>query len=353
MSFKSLFSIIGAGHPLARPAQEKYFQFDTRHPNPDIFAVATRLQRGLRATFLGMAINMVLAGLKLAAGIIGRSHALVADAVESFADIFNSIIVWRGIVVADAPADEEHPYGHSKAEPLAAAFGAVMLLIAATWIIVKAAIQLPEPHESPRWFTLVVLTIVIVTKEILFRFVMHEGKATDNAAVRTDAWHHRADAITSIGAFIGISIALIGGPRYSWADDAAAIFAALIVGWNGWHLLKPAMNELMDTAPDPEIIGRIREIASSVEGVASVEKCFARKAGHLFFVEMHVEVDPQMTVLRSHEIAHDVKDKIRAQMPNVSDVLVHIEPLGIAARSRKTENDRTDTGKNPTTDGHR
>jgi cation diffusion facilitator family transporter len=313
------------------------FRFDSWHLNPDIFAVATRLQRGLRATFLGMAFNVVLACLKLAAGILGRSHALVADAVESFADIFNSIIVWRGIVVADAPPDEEHPYGHSKAEPLAAAFGAVMLLAAASWIIVKAVIQLPQPHESPRWFTLVVLTIVIVTKEILFRFVMHEGNATDNVAVRTDAWHHRADAITSLGAFIGISIALVGGPNYSWADDAAAIFAALIIGWNGWHLLRPAMNELMDSAPDPEVIRRIREIASGVGGVASVEKCVVRKAGHLFFVEMHVEVDPQMTVLRSHEIAHDVKDRIRAQMPNVSDVLVHIEPLGIAARGGESK----------------
>ncbi len=210
-----------------------------------------------------MAINVGLAGLKLAAGIIGRSHALVADAVESFADIFNSIIVWRGIVVADAPPDEEHPYGHSKAEPLAAAFGAVMLLIAAIWIIVKAAIQLPQPHESPKWFTLAVLVVVIATKEMLFRFVLREGEATDNAAVRTDAWHHRSDAITSLAAFIGIGIAIIGGQNYSWADDAAAIFAALIIGWNGWRLLRPAMNELMDSAPGREIIGRIREIAST------------------------------------------------------------------------------------------
>ncbi|MGO8765483.1 MAG: cation diffusion facilitator family transporter [Limisphaerales bacterium] len=302
--------------------------------NPDILRVPTRLQRGLRATFLGMTVNVILAGLKLAAGIIGRSHALVADAVESFADIFNSIIIWRGLVVADAPADEEHPYGHSKAEPLAAAFGAVMLLAAAFWIIVKALIEIREPHFSPKWFTLVVLVVVIITKEILFRIVRHEGEATDNAAVRTDAWHHRSDAITSAAAFIGISIAIAGGQNLSWADDAAAIFASFIIGRNGWHLLLPAMNELMDRAPAPEIIGRIREIASSVAGVASVEKCFARKAGHLFFVEMHVEVDPLMTVLRSHEIAHQVKDNIRAQMPNVSDVLVHIEPRRAAAHAR-------------------
>jgi len=312
---------------------KSYFPFDTRHPNPDILPVPSRLQRGLRATFLGMAINVILGGLKLAAGIIGRSHALIADAIESFADIFNSIIVWRGIVVADTPADEDHPYGHSKAEPLAATFGAVMLVAAAIWIVTKAAIEIQQPHGSPKWFTLVVLVIVIVTKEALFRFVHHEAESTDNSAVRTDAWHHRSDAITSLAAFIGISIAIVGGRNYSWADDAAAMFASIIIGWNGWRLLMPAMNELMDTAPAPEIIARIRQLASETEGVASVEKCFVRKAGHLFFVEMHVEVDPQMTVLRSHEIAHAVKDNVRSQMHNVSDVLVHIEPIGIAARA--------------------
>jgi cation diffusion facilitator family transporter len=299
-------------------------------PVPD-----NRLQRGLRATFLGIAVNVVLGCAKFAAGIFGHSHALIADATESFADIFNSLVVWRGIVVAAAPADEEHPYGHSKAEPLAAAFGAIMLLAAAVWIAAKALVEITEPHASPKWFTLVVLVVVIVVKEGLFRFVVGEGNATDNSAVKTDAWHHRSDAITSAGAFIGIGIALVGGEKFSWADDAAAIFCAIIIGLNGWLLLRPPLSELMDEAPDPKIIERIRQLASGVGGVERVEKCFVRKAGHLFFVEMHVEVDPQMTVLRSHEIAHEVKDQIRGQMPNVSDVLVHIEPLGIAAHQSK------------------
>jgi cation diffusion facilitator family transporter len=291
-----------------------------------------RLQRGLRATFLGIAANVILGAAKFAAGILGHSHALIADATESFADIFNSLVIWRGIVVAAAPPDKEHPYGHSKAEPLAAAFGAVMLLAAAVWIAVKALVEIIGPHPSPKWFTLVILVVVIAVKEGLFRFVVGEGEATDNSAVKTDAWHHRSDAITSAGAFIGISIALIGGEKYSWADDAAAIFCAVIIGFNGWLLLRPPLSELMDEAPDPKIVEHIRQIAAGVSGVARVEKCFVRKAGHLFFVEMHVEVDPLMTVLRSHEIAHDVKDKIRETMPEVSDVLVHIEPLNIAAK---------------------
>jgi cation diffusion facilitator family transporter len=301
-----------------------------------------RLQRGLRATFLGIAVNIFLGAIKFIAGVFGHSHALIADATESFADIFNSLVIWRGIVVAAEPPDQKHPYGHSKAEPLAAAFGAVMLFAAALWIAGKAAFNIYEflqpdvlIHREPlRWFTLIVLVVVIVVKEGVFRFVVGEAEATDNSAVKTDAWHHRSDAITSAGAFIGISIALVGGEKFSWADDAAAIFCALIIGFNGWILLRAPLSELMDEAPDPKIVERIRQLAAETSGVARVEKCFVRKAGHLFFVEMHVEVDPQMTVLRSHEIAHHVKDKIREAMPEVSDVLVHIEPLGIPARRK-------------------
>ena len=298
--------------------------------------VADRLQRGLRAIFLGIVVNAILGTAKFLAGIFGHSHALIADATESFADIFNSLIMWRGISVAAAPADEEHPYGHTKAEPLAAAFGATMLLVAAVWIAAKAAVNIYQwtigfHRDQPQWPTLLTLGVVVLVKEIMFRFVAGEGADTDNSAVKTDAWHHRADAITSVAAAIGITIALIGGPKFVYADDAAAIFAAIIIGWSGWRLLRPALSELMDQSADPEIVEQIRLLASGINGVANVEKCFVRKAGHLLFVEMHVEVDPQMTVLRSHEIAHIVKDKIRNTLPAVSDVLVHIEPLKIPA----------------------
>ena len=285
-----------------------------------------RLQRGLRATFAGMAVNVVFSGTKFAAGIVGHSHALVADAVESFADVFSSLIVWRGLVVAAAPADEDHPYGHGKAEPIAAAIVAAMLLGAALWIALKAFGEIMLPHPAPAPFTLIVLVVVVVVKECLFRFVSREGKAVDSSAVKTDAWHHRSDAITSVAAGIGISVALIGGKGFEAADDVAAIAAAGVIAWNGWRLLRPALNELMDAAPSREIIDQIRQIAAGTPGVDGVEKCIVRKVGYQYFVDMHVEVDPQMTVLRSHEIAHDVKDKIRDTMPTVNDVLVHIEP---------------------------
>jgi cation diffusion facilitator family transporter len=287
-----------------------------------------RLKRSLRITLLGLGANAVLAATKLLAGIFGHSHALVADAVESLADVFSSIVVWRGVVVADEPPDEEHPYGHGKAEPLATAVVSVMLLVAAVWIVIRALSAIAEPHPAPKPFTLIVLIAVIIIKELLFRFALHEAISVDNSTVAADAWHHRSDAITSFAAAIGITIALVGGKGFEAADDWAAVAAACVIALNGWRLLRPAMNELMDRSPNRDVVDRICKVAESVPGVARVEKCLARKMGYQYLVDMHVEVDPQMTVLRSHEIAHLVKDKIRDEIPRVRDVLIHIEPRG-------------------------
>jgi cation diffusion facilitator family transporter len=279
-----------------------------------------------------LAVNAVLTGAKFTAGIVGHSHALVADAVESLADIISSMIVWRALVLAAEPADEDHPYGHGKAEPLAAAIVSTMLLLAAGWIVLAAIRAIAEPHPAPAPFTLLVLGAVIAIKEGLFRFVRREAASVQSTAVRTDAWHHRSDAITSFAAAIGISVALLGGKGYEAADDVAAIVAAGVIAWNGLRLLRPALDELMDTAPNPEVVGQIRRIAEAAPGVDAVEKCLVRKVGYDYFVDMHVEVDPQMTVQRSHDIAHDVKNKIRGQIPPVRDVLVHIEPARNAER---------------------
>ena len=230
--------------------------------------------------------------------------------------------------MAAEPADDDHPYGHGKAEPIAAAVVSVMLLGAATWIVVQALNEIAESHQSPAPFTLLVLFVVILIKETLFRFVLRESISVDSSAVQSDAWHHRSDAITSFAAAVGISISLIGGKGFEAADDWAAMVAACVIAWNGWRLLRPALNELMDHSPNREIIDRIRKVAASRPGVARVEKCIVRKMGYHYFVDMHVEVDPQMTVERSHGIAHDVKDHVRAEIPSVHDVLVHIEPKG-------------------------
>jgi len=285
-----------------------------------------RLQRSLRVTFLGMVVNTLLAVGKMAAGFLGQSHALVADGVESLADIFSSIIVWRGMVIAAEPADEDHPYGHGKAEPLAAALVATMLLLAALWIAVQSAQEIFHPHGTPAPWTLLVLLLVIGVKETLFRRVFREGVSVESSAIQGDAWHHRSDAITSLFAGLGIAVALVGGPGYEAADDVAALLASFVIAWNGWRLLRPAFGELMDTAPELALNEEIRGLAAAVPEVRGVEKCLTRKMGWHIYVDMHVEVDPQMTVERAHRVAHEVKDRIREKLPRVRDVLIHIEP---------------------------
>ncbi|MFM8358542.1 MAG: cation diffusion facilitator family transporter [Verrucomicrobiota bacterium] len=287
---------------------------------------ATRHQRTLRATLTGLAVNCLLAGGKLAAGMAGRSDALIADAVESLADILGALIVWHGLAVSARPADDEHPYGHGKAESLAAAAIGTLLLLAASGIGLHGIRGFLTPHPPPATWTLAVLLGVLGVKEALFRWVLREADATDSSAVRSDAWHHRSDAITSLAAAIGIGLSVGSGGRWAGADDAAAVVAALVIAWNGWRILRPALEELMDTQPSPALVRRIRDLAAGVPGVDRVQKCFARRTGYQFLVDMHVHVDPQMTVVASHALAHAVKDRVRDGVPQVRDVLIHIEP---------------------------
>ena len=275
---------------------------------------------------LGLSVNVALAGVKLLAGIFGRSYALIADAIESMADAVSSIIVWRGVVIAEKPADREHPYGHGKAETIATAAVSIMLLGAALMIFVQSVQEILVPHHAPAPYTLLVLLGVILIKEGLFRFVGRIGEEVESGAVKADAWHHRSDAITSAAAALGISIALVGGDAYKSADDWAAMFAAVIIAFNGFRLLRPALDELMDAAPKENIVDMARAVAQQVNGVKGVEKCFARKMGHGYWLDMHIEVDGGLTVAVAHELSHTVKDAIREKLPRVLDATIHIEP---------------------------
>lgn len=286
--------------------------------------------RGRKSALIGVAVNLILAGTKLASGVIGHSYALVADAIESTADIFSSLIVWGGLRIASTPRDRDHPYGHGKAEPLAAMIVALFLLGAAGLIGFQSIRDLRAgDHVCPRPFTLAVLLGVIVTKEVLFRYVVTIGTDIGSTAVKTDAWHHRSDAITSVAAFVGITVAVVGGPAYASADDWAALVAATIIAFNGYRLFLPALQEVMDAAPAAALEAEIRQVAAAVPGVAGLEKCFVRKMGFEYYVDIHVEVDGDLTVWRGHDIAHEVKTALRAANPRVADVLVHIEPLGV------------------------
>lgn len=281
---------------------------------------------GLKKAYLGIAANAGLAITKGVAGVVGHSYALIADAIESASDILSSLIVVFGMRMAGKPADENHPYGHGKFEPLAAALVSLILFGAAILIAVESVREIVTPHHSPAPFTLLVLLAVIAVKESLFRSVLAASDAISSTSLRTDAWHHRADAITSLAAFVGISIALIGGPGYESADDFAALIAAGVIALNAALLMKPALLELIDTAPDPAIAARIREIACDVPGVLGTHKCHVRKVGFDHFVDLDVLCDPDASIRHGHEIAHNVGEAIHKALPQISKVLVHVEP---------------------------
>lgn len=287
---------------------------------------AGNMQTGARVALTGMIANVAIATAKITAGLLGNSYVLIADGIESALDIAGSVVIWGGLKFAARPPDETHPYGHGKAEPLAAGIVAVGVIVAAIGLAVQSVREILTPHHGPAPFTLVVLIVVIAVKEFLYRVVMRIGKDVESMAVRTDAWHHRADALTSVAAFIGISIALIGGEKWYSADDWAALFACAVIGINGWHLLFPALHEILDTAPRGEIVTNIERAAGSVPGVALVEKCLVRKMGISFYVDLHVGVEGSISVREGHDIAHLVKDAIKETDARIADVLVHVEP---------------------------
>ncbi len=293
-----------------------------RHPH----ASANNLQTGARIALFGLAINVLLAGVKILAGLVGHAYVLIADGIESALDVGGSIVIWGGLTVAARPPDATHPYGHGKAEPIAAVVVAVGVLAAALGLAIQSVREIFLPHHAPAAYTLVVLIVAVIVKEILYRYVIRFGREMQSTAVKTDAWHHRIDAMTSIAAFIGISVALIGGKPWQSADDWAALFACALIGANGYRLLRPALFEIMDTAPRGRIVRSIRRAARSVPGVIEVEKCRARKMGLDFYVDLHVGVDGNISVHEGHEIAHQVKRAIQQSDSRIADVLVHIEP---------------------------
>jgi cation diffusion facilitator family transporter len=245
-----------------------------------------------------------LALVKLVTGIVGNSTALIADAIESLGDVVSSGIVWGGLVIASKPADEDHPYGHGKAEPLAALAVAVMLIGAAAVIVIQAIGGIQDPQESPASYTLVVLLGVIVIKESMYRYEVRAARRTDSTAIFVDAWHHRSDAITSLAAAIGITIALVGGVGYETADDWAALFACLVIVANGLRFVRFAVDELMDVRPATALTDEIVAVALEVDGARLVEKVLVRKMGPRLYVDLHLEVDPTVTVQQAHGIAH-------------------------------------------------
>ncbi len=279
-----------------------------------------------RFALVGLLVNVLLAGVKLFAGIVGHSYALVADAVESMTDIVGSMVIWGGLRYGARPPDESHPFGHGKAESLAALAVGGMVVIAGVAIAINAVREILTPHHAPAPFTLVVLVAVIVVKEVLYRIANRVAQDADSTAIRADAFHHRADAITSFAALVGISIALWGGPGWEPADDWAALVASGVIVFNGWRLAREPLGELLDRQPEA-LPPRIEAIARAVPGVRFVEKIRVLKHGPTHGVDLHVQVDPHLSVRDGHAVGGAVKAAIRSTLRGIGEVLIHLEPF--------------------------
>lgn len=286
-----------------------------------------QIRKEFKPVIIGVITNIILAGTKAIAGILGNTYVLIADAIESLGDIIVSIVVFGGIHISSLPPDENHPYGHHKAEPIASIVVSLALVVAAVIIAVQSVREIHSSQSVPAPWTLIILLCVIITKEILFRFVLKVGEKEESTVLKADAWHHRSDAITSLAAFVGILISLLGGEEYRNADDYAALFVSAIIFFNGLRLAGPALSEIMDTAPSSEVEDGIRKIALQVAGVVKVEKCLIRKTGKNIFADIHIWVDGNISVTDGHSIGHKVKDTLLSNDNRIRNVLVHIEPV--------------------------
>lgn len=283
-------------------------------------------QQAVSATYFSIIGNTCLAIIKGLAGFFGNSYALIADAIESTADIFSSFLVLFGIKYSNRPADENHPYGHGRAEPLITFLVVGFLITSATIIAYESIMNIQTPHDLPKSWTLLVLGAIIIWKEYSFQLVMKRSIETNSSSLKADAWHHRSDAITSVAAFIGILIALVLGKGYESADDWAALFASCFIFYNSYLIFRPALGEIMDEHLYDDLIEHIREIASKVEGIIDTEKCYIRKSGMKYHVDLHAIVSAEISVKEGHQLAHILKDTLRKEIPELGHVLIHIEP---------------------------
>ena len=283
-------------------------------------------EKAIKATYFSIIGNTSLALIKGAAGFFGNSYALIADAIESTTDIFASLLVLFGIKYSNRPADDNHPYGHGRAEPLITFLVVGFLITSATIIGYESITNIQTPHELPKAWTLYILGAIILWKEYSFRLVMKRSKETNSSSLKADAWHHRSDALTSVAAFIGISIALFFGKGYESADDWAALFASFFILYNSYLIFRPALGEIMDEHLYDDLVEEIREVSHQVDGIIDTEICFIRKAGMKYHVDLHARVKGSISVKEGHDLSHLLKDTLREKIPELGHVLIHIEP---------------------------
>jgi cation diffusion facilitator family transporter len=289
-----------------------------------------------RAAILGLVVNLSLGIVKLVGGIVGNSFALIADAVNSIGDVVTTVVVLFALRVAQRPADIEHPYGHTRAEGIAASNVAMLIIVSALLVGWEAIQRISTQHAIPPAWTLWIAGANVLIKEGLYRYNVRIGKRTGSSAIIANAWDHRSDAFCSFAVLIGLGTIRIGGPQYIWADEVASLVVVAAIVWSGVQLFRSSASELMDVQADSEFVARIREVALTVPGVEDVETLWVRKSGLEYFADIHIEVDQHLTVAAGHRIGHHVKDRLLEEFPNLRDALVHLEPFPHAHESIET-----------------
>lgn len=293
----------------------------SRQPISELYLEVTH------AAQLGLVVNLLLGVTKLIGGITGHSFALIADAVNSLGDSVTTVVVLFALKVAQKPADAEHPYGHTRAEGIAASNVALLVILSALVIGWEAVQRLTVQHEMPPLWTLWIAGANILIKEALYQYKMQVGRRTGSAAIIANAWDHRSDALCAFAVLLGLATIRIGGDAYSWADEVASLVVVLAIVWSGIQLFRTSASELMDVQANSEFVDRIRATAMQVSGVEDVETLWVRKSGLEYFADIHIEVDQHLSVHDGHRIGHLVKDRLLAEYPSVRDVLVHLEPF--------------------------
>lgn len=293
------------------------------------FTATSLAPQSQRIVLCGLVINTIFAITKIAAGILGHSHALLADGLESTLDVFASILMLTALKLAEAPPDAEHPYGHGKVEPLASIFGALLLIFSGGTLAWSSFTEIAFPslqHSHPAPFTLVILILVILIKGIISHIAFRKNKIIGSSVLGAEGWHHGADAMTSLAAFIGISLSLMENQKFHTADDWATLFSCAIIIFNGLNILRYATKEILDARVSKEITDRILEVAQAVPGVKSAEKCRARKSGIILIADLHIRVNGNLSVREGHQISHNVIRHLLATGLQLRDITVHLEP---------------------------
>lgn len=283
-------------------------------------------KKAIHTIIVSLISNIFLFIVKLITGILGNSFALIADAIESLGDIFSSFIIFLGLRISSKPSDDDHPYGHGKVEPLITFIVALFLVGSAGFIASQAINNLRSSQAMPKPYTLIVLASIIVFKEINYRFVSKKSKETSSTVLKADAWHHRSDAITSLAAFSGIGLALLLGEGYEKLDDWAALVAAVVIIINAYFVFRPALGELLDEQKYDDLIQKVRVVSQQIDGVVDTEKCYVRKFGMRYVIDIHVRVSGDLPVSVGHAIGHSVQAAIQKAIPAVEHVFTHVEP---------------------------